>query len=113
MEEILRALLKLFDEAMQLAETDAIRQRVEKVSVTALRLALEPVWWNVIEAPRRSQILKTTIEQERVEIREADLPRYRKMTLRLFSLTDKHKLGGAPRERILSYLQIPNKKPVK
>ena len=105
--------LKLFDEAMQLAETDAIRQRVEKVSVTALRLALEPVWWNVIEAPRRSQILKTTIEQERVEIREADLPRYRKMTLRLFSLTDKHKLGGAPRERILSYLQIPNKKPVK
>ena len=36
--------LVLFDEALQLAETDAVRERVEKASIAAYRLAIEPVW---------------------------------------------------------------------
>ncbi len=36
--------LAFFDEALQLAETDAVRERVEKASIAAYRLAIEPVW---------------------------------------------------------------------
>ena len=111
--------LKLFDEAIQLADNVTIRQRVEKVSVTALRLAVEPVWWNAIEAPRRARILKTTIEKERVAIDERDLPRFREMTRKLFTLADKHQMrafkeGGqkeVARELVFSYLKLPQHTP--
>jgi hypothetical protein len=36
--------LKAFAEAMDLAESDTIRARVEKASLTALRAAIEPLW---------------------------------------------------------------------
>ena len=36
--------LELFDEALELAETDEVRKRVEKASIAAYRLAIDPVW---------------------------------------------------------------------
>ncbi|MBM80425.1 MAG: hypothetical protein CMJ78_07515 [Planctomycetaceae bacterium] len=98
--------VKLFEQALQLADNETIRHRVEKVSVTGWRLALDPVWWNAIEAPRRARILKTTVEKERVEIAASNLPRYRKMATKLFEIADRHKLGG-PRQTVSSYLQLP------
>ena len=83
--------MALFEQAMRLADSDELRRRVEKVSLTALRLALEPVWWNAIEAPRRARILKTTIDEERVPIEADDLRRYREMARTLFALAQKHR----------------------
>ena len=88
---------------------------MDKVSVTALRLAVEPVWWNAIEAPRRARILKTTVERERMTIDASDLPRFREMTRNLFTLADKHNMhaykeGGqqkVARELVFSYLKLP------
>ncbi len=85
--------LRLFERAIEQADNEVIRNRVEKVSITALRLALEPAWWNAIEAPRRTRILKTTLDQERVKISREDLPRYRQMARQLFDLAARHKLG--------------------
>lgn len=42
--EVAPKALALFEEAVALAESDEVRARVEKASVCALRLALEPVW---------------------------------------------------------------------
>jgi len=36
--------IALFDEALRLAESDAVRARVEKASIAAYRAALEPIW---------------------------------------------------------------------
>ncbi len=107
--------LELFEEAIQLAESETIRDRVEKISVTALRLALEPIWWNAIEAPRRARILKTTVEQERIAVDASVLPRFREMATKLFVLAEKHgmhayKEGGqraAARNLVFSYLKLP------
>ena len=107
--------LKLFDKALQLADNKTIRERVEKISVTALRLAVDPVWWNAIEAPRRSRILKTTVEEERIPIDDKDLPRLRELMVKLFVLSEKYdmqayKEGGrskVARELLFSYLNLP------
>jgi hypothetical protein len=40
----IQAGLKAFEEAMELAEGQAVRRRVEKASLWAYRAALEPVW---------------------------------------------------------------------
>ena len=42
-ESIARAGLDAFDEAMKLADSDAVRGRVEKASICAYRAAIEPV----------------------------------------------------------------------
>ena len=104
----------LFEQAMKLADTPELKRRVEKISLTALRLAVEPVWWNAIEAPRRARILKTTLEKERVSITPDELARYRDMVRKLFSLAAKHKLnmyyeGGKlerARNAIRAYYQL-------
>ncbi|UCF16023.1 MAG: DUF4838 domain-containing protein, partial [Phycisphaerales bacterium] len=44
-ENIARAGLDAFAEAMRLAESDAVRARVEKASICAYRAAIEPVWY--------------------------------------------------------------------
>ena len=43
-ESIARAGMDAFAEAIQLAETDVVRMRVEKASICAYRAAIEPVW---------------------------------------------------------------------
>ena len=43
-ESVARAGLEAFDEAMELAEGEAVRLRVEKASMIAYRAAIEPVW---------------------------------------------------------------------
>ena len=82
--------MRLFQQAMELADTPELKRRVEKISVTALRLAVEPVWWNAIEAPRRARILKTTVAEERVSLTSAELQRYRTLVRELFALAAKH-----------------------
>ena len=101
--------LKLFEKAMRLAENDTVRQRVEKISVTALRLALEPVWWNSIEAPRMARAFKTTLEKQRVLIADKDLPRFRNLARQLFTLGRKHRAGQrqSARKAVFSYLDLP------
>ncbi|MBN2315199.1 MAG: DUF4838 domain-containing protein [Sedimentisphaerales bacterium] len=44
-DSIAQAGLKAFAEAMELAENDVIRSRVEKASICAYRAALEPIWY--------------------------------------------------------------------
>ena len=44
-ESIAQAGLEAFAEAMELAENDAVRSRVEKASICAYRAAIEPIWY--------------------------------------------------------------------
>jgi len=44
-ETIAHAGLEAFAEAMELAENDAVRARVEKASICAYRAAIEPIWY--------------------------------------------------------------------
>jgi hypothetical protein len=44
-ESIAKAGLDAFAEALELAENDAVRARVEKASICAYRAALEPIWY--------------------------------------------------------------------
>jgi len=44
-ETIAQAGLEAFAEAMELAENDAVRARVEKASICAYRAAIEPIWY--------------------------------------------------------------------
>ena len=84
----------LFAKAIATADNDQIRHRVEKVSVTALRLAVEPVFWNAIEAPRRVIILKdTTLENELVPLESDEKERLRPQVRRMFELCDKHDIN--------------------
>ncbi|MCK4849880.1 MAG: DUF4838 domain-containing protein [Phycisphaerae bacterium] len=50
-ESIAQAGLDAFDEALKLAESDAIRHRVEKASICAYRAAIEPIWY--VEDPQK------------------------------------------------------------
>jgi hypothetical protein len=44
-ETIVQAGLDAFAEAMELAENNTVRARVEKASICAYRAALEPIWY--------------------------------------------------------------------
>ena len=57
--------LALFEEALELAETDAQRQRVEKASIVAYRLAIEPVW--VGSGPRVRIADPATVDPEQLD----------------------------------------------
>ena len=86
--------VKLFAKAIATADNDQIRRRVEKVSVTALRLVVEPVFWNAIEAPRRVIILKdTTLENELMPLESDEKERLRPQVRRLFELCEKHDIN--------------------
>ena len=39
-----RAALAFFEEALELAESSAVKMRVEKASIAAYRLAIDPLW---------------------------------------------------------------------
>jgi hypothetical protein len=108
--------MRLFKQAMELADTPELKRRVEKISVTALRLAVEPVWWNAIEAPRRARILKTSVAAEQVALTSAELQRYRTLVRKLFALATKHGMamyyeGGKlerARNAIRGYYGLPD-----
>ncbi|MBB73118.1 MAG: hypothetical protein CMJ75_01250 [Planctomycetaceae bacterium] len=112
--------VRLFGEAMTLAKTPELKRRVEKISVTALRLAVEPVWWNAIEAPRRARILKTTLAEQQVLLTAEERQRYRTMVRELFALAAKHGMamyyeGGKlerARNAIRTYYGLPNREPL-
>ena len=73
--------LKAFDEALKLADDDAVRQRVEKASVSAYRLAIEPLCTIAFEPPWKE--LKARADPELAA-------RMRPRVRRLFELCDKH-----------------------
>jgi len=50
-QSVAQAGLEAFAEALELAETDEIRRRVEKASICAYRAAIDPVWWARPEKP--------------------------------------------------------------
>ncbi len=49
--------LEAFAEALTLADSDAIRARVERASVCAYRAALEPIWY-LTESPHDADLIK-------------------------------------------------------
>jgi hypothetical protein len=58
-ESIAQAGLEAYDEALKLAENDAVRRRVEKASLCAYRAAIEPIWY-VGDPQKEEEILKTS-----------------------------------------------------
>ena len=70
-----RAGLDAFAQALSLADTDAIRSRVEKASVCAYKAALEPVWY-----PRRKPLDPETVRK------------MRPLARRFFELCDKYRI---------------------
>ena len=68
--------LDAFAKALSMADTDAIRSRVEKASVCAYKAALEPVWY-----PRREPLDKDMIRK------------MRPLAKRFFELCDKYQIG--------------------
>jgi hypothetical protein len=51
--------LTLFEKALAVAEDETVRKRVEKASIGAVRLALEPVWYASDPAKVSPEVLKT------------------------------------------------------
>ena len=82
--------LRLFEKAMAGAESDEIRERIEKVSITAHRLGCEPLMWNAGWAGMTAAARKVPIEDVSYSLTEADkkdqLARYRRM----LELCEKH-----------------------
>ncbi len=94
-ETLARAGLEAFDEAMRVAESDAVRGRVEKASISAYRLALQPIWYvpedgkiDPAVAERVRPLLRTFVErakkhgvnrQSEGRDLEAALQRFRKL----------------------------------
>jgi len=73
-EQVAKAGLDAYEEALALAASDEVRARVEKASIAAVRAALEPVWY----AERPDQV-------------DAALAvRMRPLATRLFALCDRH-----------------------
>ena len=66
--------IELFDEALRLARTDTVKQRVEKASIAAYRLALEQVW-NV---------------KDPAKVKPAVLDRTRPLIVRFLELCGRH-----------------------
>ena len=79
--------LEAIDEAMRLADSDAIQQRVEKASIWAYRAALEPIWYARADE---------SIDPELAA-------RMRPVAKRFFELCDKH---GALRTASGSYFAL-------
>lgn len=74
-EHIARAAMEAFDEALRLADDDAVVQaRVEKASICALRAAIDPLW----EAPEGQKPEPATVE------------RLRPLVRRIFELCEKY-----------------------
>jgi hypothetical protein len=65
-ESIAQAGLDAFNEALKLADNDAIRARVEKASICAYRAAIEPIWYIKDESkvdPATAQRMRPLVER--------------------------------------------------
>ena len=83
--------MRLFEEADRMVASDPeLRKRVEKISITARRLVIEPVWWNAMEAPRRSRVLNTPLESELRPLSQQQLAQLRPLAREFFQLCEKH-----------------------
>ena len=85
--ELGRQGIELFDEAWRRAESQAQRDRVEKASVCAYRMALGDVWYGTPPA----------------ELSDEQAVEYRRLTRRIFELSEKHNVNehreGTPIKR--------------
>ena len=73
-EELGQQGIRLFKEAIRLAKTTEQRERIEKVSICAYRLALGEVWYG----------------HEPTDASAAELERYRQLARRTFKIAKKH-----------------------
>lgn len=88
-ESVAQSGLDAFAEAMKLAKTDAVRQRVEKASVCAYRAAIEPCWnWDGM----------TPLEPELKE-------RMRPLVRQFFALCQKHGVSNVGEQRTVLEMQ--------
>ena len=82
--------IRLFDRAMAVAGNDEIRNRIEKISITAHRLGCEPLMWNSNWAGMTAAAREVPIEEVSFPLTDADkrdqLARYRRMV----ELCEKH-----------------------
>jgi hypothetical protein len=76
-ESISKAGLETFKEAMSLADNETIRMRVEKLSICAYRVAIEPIW-----------NIKDKVELAKLDTRLID--HMRPLAKRFFELCEKH-----------------------
>ena len=76
-ETIAKAALEAFDAALALADSDAVRSRVEKASICAYRAAIDPAW----EVPDAQKPLEA-----------AQVEKARPLVRRLFELCAKYKV---------------------
>ena len=83
--------MELFAAAIKAAETDVIKQRVEKASICALRAAMEPVW----------------DFQESDSVDPETARRLRPLVRQFLRLCDKYEIGRSvaePRQRLADFL---------
>jgi hypothetical protein len=97
-EALAQKMLEQFEEALQLSDDEAVRARVEKASICAYRLAVEPCWpW-----------------EENAKVEPALADRMRAPAKRFFELCEKHQVGcyreGRPtdeaKQRVYKLLSI-------
>ena len=93
--------MKLFTAALAQAENNAIRRRVEKVSGTAVRLALEPVWLNAMEANFVANARKLPRNKFLKPVTPPQVARHRNLFQKLVRLTKTHNMHS-PREGSLN-----------
>ena len=90
---VAKAGLKLFAEAMKLAENDQVRARVEKASICAYAAVLDPIW-----RLKEHAVIDTALAEET-----------RPLVKEFFRLCEKYDLGGyeAHHKRIEKILAQP------
>jgi hypothetical protein len=85
--------IRLFDKAMAAAENKEIRDRIEKVSATAWRLACDPAFWNTYWAQMTSKARKVPLEDVAYAFTESEKAQLREKCRRLFELCRKHEIN--------------------
>ena len=82
--------IRLFEQAMAKAENDEIRERIEKVSITAWRLSCEPLIWNATWGPVTAEARKVPLETVTFPLTEDEKETQHGIYQRLIELCEKH-----------------------
>ena len=93
--------LKLFDKAMASTKSAEIRNRLEKLSVMAVRLAIEPIWYNAMEAKVQARAHKKPLKDMLKPLTPQQLERQHRLYKRIQMLAQKHGMHS-PREGSLN-----------
>jgi hypothetical protein len=85
--------LRLFEEAMAKAETPEIRDRIEKVSITAWRLVCEPLFWNACWARMTADAREVPLADVSFPLTDAERMEQREHYRRLLALCNKYEIN--------------------